>query len=308
MESPTAMPTESLTCLKRSRSITITVGRSAASVLAKPSTASSRSRNNSRLGRPVRLSCTASCSSRSSAVLNLGHVGQRADEADHFAVGSDHRPRLEREPQIMAVGGAQAEILGDAPAPLFQHAVERGAETVAVELMQHVEPFGGRAVERAAAQAERGFGLRAGEHFVGGDVPVPDHVAGAGQRQRAALDVRHDAAGRAARKGVLHHREADQHDDQDEAAEQRGADNVVGDKAQHRHRRGDHPDHQRGARSGSASRRGHSRGSRDRSRARSRAPRQEQRYARDAGGDGRREQRHRDQRAEEGEPAEVMWM
>ena len=35
IESPTAMPTESLTCLKRSRSITITVGRIAGSALAK---------------------------------------------------------------------------------------------------------------------------------------------------------------------------------------------------------------------------------------------------------------------------------
>ena len=36
-----------------------------------------------------------------------------------------------------------------------------------------------------------------------------------------------DAAG----EGVLHHREADQHDDQHEAAEQRRADDVVGDEA-----------------------------------------------------------------------------
>ena len=71
IESPTAMPTESLTCLKRSRSITMIDG---ADIASRPgqsrSAASSRSMNSSRLGRPVRLSCTASCSSRSSAVLN----------------------------------------------------------------------------------------------------------------------------------------------------------------------------------------------------------------------------------------------
>ena len=55
-----AMPTESLTCLKRSISTTTTVGRIALSALAKPSAASSRSRNSSRFGSPVRLSCTAS--------------------------------------------------------------------------------------------------------------------------------------------------------------------------------------------------------------------------------------------------------
>ncbi|MGY2932602.1 hypothetical protein ACVWZ6_002204 [Bradyrhizobium sp. GM6.1] len=68
MESPTAMPTESLTCLKRSRSITISVGRSVGMVLAKCATAPSRSMNSLRLGRPVRLSCTESCSRRSSAL------------------------------------------------------------------------------------------------------------------------------------------------------------------------------------------------------------------------------------------------
>ncbi len=126
--------------------------------------------------------------------LEFGHVGERADEPDDFAVGADDRPRAQREPQIMPVGGAHAEILRHAAAPLFEHAVERGAEAVAVELMQHFEPLGRRTVERAVFEPERRFGLGAGEDFVGGDVPVPDHVAGAGQRQRAALDVGHDAA------------------------------------------------------------------------------------------------------------------
>jgi hypothetical protein len=38
------------------------------------------------------------------------------------------------------VGGAHAEILRDTAAPLFDDAVERGAEAVAVERMQDFEP------------------------------------------------------------------------------------------------------------------------------------------------------------------------
>ncbi len=48
-------------------SITITVGLTLSSALAIEMTVSSRLMNSSRLGSPVRLSCTASCSSRSSA-------------------------------------------------------------------------------------------------------------------------------------------------------------------------------------------------------------------------------------------------
>ena len=43
---------------------------------------------------------------------------------------------------------------------------------------------------------------------------------------------------------MLHHREADQHHDQHQAAEQRRADDVVGDRAADRHAGGDDPDHQ----------------------------------------------------------------
>ena len=50
--------------------------------------------------------------------------------------------------------------------------------------------------------------------------------------------------GDAAGKGVLHYREADQHHDQDKTAQQRRADDVVGDIARHRHPSRDDPDHQ----------------------------------------------------------------
>ncbi len=238
-------------------------------------------------------------------VLDLGDVGERADHARDLAVGADHRARLQREPHEMAVGRAQPEILHQPAAALVEHAVERGAEAVLVERVQHLEPFRRRAFQRAAFQPEQAFGLRAGEHLVGGDVPVPDQVAGAGQRQRAALDVGDDAGGGAAAgEGVLHDRKSDQHHDQHEAAEQRGADDVVGDGARHRHAGRDHPDHQQEP-------------GRDQQHRAVEAVRREiddqrkagegdqhQRDARDAGGDRGIEQRQRHQRAEEGQPAD----
>ena len=39
-------------------------------------------------------------------VLELGDIGERADETHHLAVGADYRPRLDREPQIVPVRGA----------------------------------------------------------------------------------------------------------------------------------------------------------------------------------------------------------
>ena len=110
--------------------------------------------------------------------------------------------------------------------------------------------------------------------------------------------------GDAAREGVLHHGEADQHDDQHEAAEQRRADDVVGDRARDREAGRDHPDHQQEpgrdqqhgaveAVGGEEDDEGEA-GDRD----------EQQRQARDAGGDRRIEQRDRDQRGEKHQPAD----
>ena len=95
--------------------------------------------------------------------LELGDVGERADEAHHLAVRADHGPRLEREPEIVAVRRAQPEVLHQPAAALLEHAVERGAEAVAVVRVQHVEPARRRAFERAALEAEQLLGLGAGE-------------------------------------------------------------------------------------------------------------------------------------------------
>ena len=52
------------------------------------------------------------------------------------------------------------------------------------------------------------------------DIPIEDDVAGAGQRQRLALDIGDRAVREAAAgEGILHDGEADQHDDQHEAAD-----------------------------------------------------------------------------------------
>ena len=237
-------------------------------------------------------------------VLELGDVGERADQPHHLAVRSDHRPRLEREPHVMAVRRAQAEILQQPAAALLQHAVERGAEAVAVERMQHFEPARRRAFERAALEPEQRLGLRAGEHLVGGDVPVPDHVAGAGQRERAALDVGDDAVGDAAGEGVLHHREADQHHDQHQAAEQRRADDVVGDDAGHGRAGGDHPHQQQQPGRDQQHRAVEAVGREIDHQTEAEQRHRQQRQPRDAGRDRGIDQRERDQQAEDREPAD----
>ncbi len=128
-------------------------------------------------------------------VPDIGDVGERADHARHLAVGADHRTRLQREPHEVAVRRAQAEILHQAAAALVEHAVERGAETVLIERMQHFEPFRRRAVQRAALEPQHVLGFRAGEHLVGRDIPVPDQIAGARERKRAPLDIGDHAGG-----------------------------------------------------------------------------------------------------------------
>ena len=176
--------------------------------------------------------------------LEFGHVGERADQAHHLTVGPDDRARLEREPQVMAVRRAQAEVLHQPATALLQNAVEGRAEAVAVERVKHIEPSRRRPFERATLEAKELLGLGASVDAIRGDVPVPDHVARAGQRQRAPLDIGDDVVGDAAGKCVLHDGKADQHHDQDQAAKQRRADDVVGDIAGDRHHQTDRPDHQ----------------------------------------------------------------
>ena len=74
--------------------------------------------------------------------LVVGDVGERADQPHDFAVGADDRARLAaRTRDSGRPARAQAEVLRLMPAaPLLDHAVERGAEEVAVARMDDVEP------------------------------------------------------------------------------------------------------------------------------------------------------------------------
>jgi hypothetical protein len=151
--------------------------------------------------------------------LVFGDVGERADDTQHFAVGADHRPRAQHEPQVSAAFGAEPEFLRDAPAPLLQHRVERHAETVAIAGVQDFQPPGGGRFERAARQTKVLLGFGAGVDEVAVDVPIPHDVARAGDRERAALDVVDDTFRADARESVLHDREANEHHDQLKAPE-----------------------------------------------------------------------------------------
>ena len=122
---------------------------------------------------------------------------------------------------MRARGGTQAEILGQAAAALLDHRVEGEPVAVLVEGVDQVEPGGGRAFEGAALEPELMLDLGADEDVVGDHVPVEHDVAGTGQGERPALRVVHEAAREgAAREGVLHHREADEHDHEHEAADE----------------------------------------------------------------------------------------
>ena len=119
----------------------------------------------------------------------LGHVEERADAAQHLAIAAEHRAGAEVEPAVMTVFRPQAEILGDAAAAELDRGIERGLEAVAVAGMEDLQPVARRPLERSAAKAEEILRFRAGVDAVAQHVPVPDDVAGAGQRQGASLGL-----------------------------------------------------------------------------------------------------------------------
>ena len=117
----------------------------------------------------------------------------------------------------------------------MQQSVERGYVTIAVERMQDVQPTRRRAFERPSRQAQPGLEVATDVNLVGADVPVENHVPAAGHSERAPFGVGSPGAqGSAAGKGALHDREADQHDDQHEPADQAGRGEIVGDMPERR--------------------------------------------------------------------------
>ena len=98
--------------------------------------------------------------------------------------------------------------------------------------MQDFEPVRSGALEVAALEAEMGLDFGADVDVIGWHVPVEDDVGGAGHGQGLTLDIGDRALREPARgEGVLHDGEADQHDDQHEAADQRRTDDVVRQRA-----------------------------------------------------------------------------
>jgi hypothetical protein len=121
--------------------------------------------------------------------FDFGNVGQSADDAHDLAVGIDDRPRLHDEPEIMAVGRAQPDVVVDAAATLLQKSVERRLVAVAVHRMQHVQPRRRGTFQGAALQSKLALDLRTDVNLVEVDVPVEYGVAAAGHGQRAALGI-----------------------------------------------------------------------------------------------------------------------
>ena len=102
--------------------------------------------------------------------------------------------------------------------------------------VQDRQPVAGRSGQAVGRQPELLADVRPGDDAVAQHVPVPHRVAGAGDGQRLPLHVAEQAlVERAAGEGVLHDREADQQDDEDQAAAQRRLHDVVVEHAGDRH-------------------------------------------------------------------------
>ena len=122
--------------------------------------------------------------------LCLGDVREGADNTDHLAVGPDDGTCFHAEPVIIRAVGTQAEFLIDPPAPLLEHRIETGAETIPLGWMQDVEPGRGRPFERAAGKAQLHLDLGTDIDAVGRHVPVENDVAAAGQGESLAFGFR----------------------------------------------------------------------------------------------------------------------
>ena len=165
----------------------------------------------------------------------LRDVDERADDTHDLAVGADDRPRAHAEPGVVAVGAAQAKFLIDAAAALLEHGIERGTVGIAFERMDQFKPGRGGPFKLAALQSKLRLDFGTDEDAVAGYIPVEDHVISAGERQRLALDIGDRPMREApACKCVLHDREADQHDDQHETADQSRRDEIVRERSRHR--------------------------------------------------------------------------
>ena len=191
---------------------------------------SSRSRNRRRFGRPVRLSCTASWRMRSSAVF----ISVTSPSVPTTRTTSPSEPTtgraFSRVPVVMAVGVFSRKSICTRPRRCSSTASSVARNRSRSKGCITSSQFAAGPSSAPRLQAELRLDLRADIDPVGHDVPVEHRVAGTGERQRLALAVADEALRqRAAREGVLHDREADQHDDEHEPAQQGRRHEVVGE-------------------------------------------------------------------------------
>ena len=154
MLSPRTRPNEEFTLLNLSRSMKMTAGLTVLSVLARATTRLQAGRgNSSRLGRPVRLQCTASCSRRSWARLtsetSRNRPTQRSVRPSEFgtlAASSSNQRQL-----LSAWRRRKSRLYSDAGAFLRRH--QHDAETLLVgrvHVLQELIDLG-RKLARASA-------------------------------------------------------------------------------------------------------------------------------------------------------------
>jgi len=135
---------------------------------------------------------------------------------------------------MIAVRGLQSEFQRQPAAGLLQRRIEPGAEPVAIEGMDLLRQRRRRTGERVLRNIEELRDLRADMDAIGGDIPVEGGIARSREGQGLALGVADDALRKhAPREGMLHDGEADQHDDQNEAANEGRRDKVIGEIARH---------------------------------------------------------------------------
>ena len=143
---------------------------------------------------------------------------------------------------IVPIAGAKPEVLRNAATAMFDNDIERRAETVAIVMMQERQPDPRRAMQRIRIQPQQFADIGPRQNLVARHIPIPDQIAGAGDRHGLPFQVAEQALLQSAPgEGVLHHRKADEQNDQHQAAAQRRLNNVIIKSTGDGHVSPDHP-------------------------------------------------------------------
>src|SRR5579883_1447535 len=173
--------------------------------------------------------------------FRLSDVREGAGNAHDLPVRAGHRACFQAEPKIIGALRAKPEILTDPAAPLLKQSVEAGAESIALRRVEDIKPSGGRPFERAWRKPQLGFELRAGIDPLGEDVELEYGVAAPGEGKRLAFNFGYAARERAARKGILHDGETDEHHNEHQPANEGGRHEIIGERAGDGESRANHP-------------------------------------------------------------------